>query len=392
LGRFGGVTSVALGIADSLRESPDFDPTLINIADSFRDPNSRRLFSPQTWNRKSLVSHDPNEHVENWGVNAVEFEAFRYWPWKQITERLNQFDLVQIVSGSLALAFIAKKSDTPVFAHVATKLSWERSSQLQSMRALERITRVGILKVVSMQERLASRKIDYIMTMNPQLFDHLTQESNVSLGKIALSPPGIDTDRFRPLSQKIEGASPYFLYIGRLDDQRKGLNRLLLAYQIIRNQIHDAPNLILAGPGKLPEELAQFIQINCLSSHVKTLSSVPEIELPQLIAGATMFLQCSYQEGLGLAVLEAQSCGIPVVATRTDGTLQTIEHGVTGYLVNQGSDIDVASRIATQVLHHLSCGSDRMGSLARESVEKKFSARKNYSVFPQMYRKILEPM
>jgi hypothetical protein len=55
----GGVPSVARGIAHAIQGASDFEATIISIAESFRDPGSRRVLSPRTWARKSLA---PNNH------------------------------------------------------------------------------------------------------------------------------------------------------------------------------------------------------------------------------------------------------------------------------------------------------------------------------------------
>lgn len=52
-------------------------------------------------------------------------------------------------------------------------------------------------------------------------------------------------------------------------------------------------------------------------------------------------------EALGLVLLEAQAMSVPVVATRNGGMPETLQHGRTGFLVNQGSGVALADALAT---------------------------------------------
>jgi glycosyltransferase involved in cell wall biosynthesis len=93
-------------------------------------------------------------------------------------------------------------------------------------------------------------------------------------------------------------------------------------------------------------------------------------------------------EGTTTTALEAQSCGVPVVATRVGAVADAVEDGVTGFLVEPGAP----DAIAEAVLRLL--GDDalrtRMGAAGREAALARFDADRVADVYVQAYEAALE--
>jgi glycosyltransferase involved in cell wall biosynthesis len=81
------------------------------------------------------------------------------------------------------------------------------------------------------------------------------------------------------------------------------------------------------------------------------------------------------------------ACGIPVVNTETAGTLETITHGETGWLVNQDSDADVG--ITARTLSVLDRDGDAMSVAARSRAVASFSDHVTLSRFLAVYTQLL---
>ncbi|OUC09309.1 hypothetical protein RY27_03615, partial [Litorilinea aerophila] len=74
-------------------------------------------------------------------------------------------------------------------------------------------------------------------------------------------------------------------------------------------------DLVLAGgEGWLHRELQRLVERAGLAGHIHLTGYVPQAELPALLQGAYFFCFPSLFEGFGLPVLEAQSCGVPVMS------------------------------------------------------------------------------
>jgi len=53
----------------------------------------------------------------------------------------------------------------------------------------------------------------------------------------------------------------------------------------------------------------------------------------------------SYGEGFGFVILEALACGIPVVASKVDGTSEAVRNGELGFLVDPGNPDEIRQAI-----------------------------------------------
>ena len=60
-----------------------------------------------------------------------------------------------------------------------------------------------------------------------------------------------------------------------------------------------------------------------------------------------LFLNPSPKEGWGLTVIEANECGVPVVASRRPGLVDSVRDGETGLLADYGDDADFAAKALT---------------------------------------------
>ncbi|MGC8839105.1 MAG: glycosyltransferase family 4 protein [Anaerolineae bacterium] len=111
------------------------------------------------------------------------------------------------------------------------------------------------------------------------------------------------------------GLPPRFLLTVGTIEPRKNLPRLFQA--LARLGGAERPPLVVAGGrGWLYEETFRTVERLGLEDQVAFLGHVPEEDLPALYTAADLFVLPSLYEGFGLPVLEAMSCGTPVVCSR----------------------------------------------------------------------------
>ncbi|HKT02257.1 MAG TPA: glycosyltransferase family 4 protein [Rugosimonospora sp.] len=303
-----------------------------------------------------------NGHREvSWGANAVELEFMRYLPRPELTRALGEYDLVQVVAGGPAWALAASQCRVPVVLQVATLASWERRSQLTAAAAPLRAWRTAMTRVTSAAERSALRKVAAVLVENQVMLDRLDP---LCQAPVYRAPPGVDTTVFSP-SVRGWRADGHVLSVCRLGDPRKGLDRTVGAYAEMARRLPDVPRLVLAGRGGIQRTVSDLISSIGLSDRVFVCADVERGRLVELYRNASVFLQTSHEEGLGLSVLEAMSCGLPVVATETAGSRETIVHGATGWLVPQGPLPSVASAMADRAVELLGGSGEGFGLAAR---------------------------
>ena len=82
------------------------------------------------------------------------------------------------------------------------------------------------------------------------------------------------------------------------------------------------------------------------AQRVRFAGAVPHAELPALYAAADLYLWPAINEAYGMAFLEAQAAGLPVVAGRTGGVPAVVADGVTGLLTPIGDAAAFAAAVA----------------------------------------------
>lgn len=378
----GGVQTAARWLATGLRGA-GFEVEIFDLATSSADVYSRRLISPGSWRRATLLALDSSEmHVTHVGANGVEFEPLRYLPRVEFTRELAGFDFVQVVAGGPALALTAIRSRRPIVLLVATTVAWERASQLAAGTAMA-LWRGGMTKAVSMMERAALQTADVVLVLNTEMQDFAR---SVGQTRVVITPPGVDTERFTPRTDGWNSTG-YLLSVCRLNDTRKGLDRLIRSYALMTTLRPSVPALVLAGRGELPTSLMRLIAELGVAERISVRSDVPQAELPSLYRGASVYLQTSHEEGLGISVIEAMASGLPVVSTDTAGTRETVAHGDTGWLVNQGSEVE--SAIAERTISVWNNDAQAMSCRARSRAVSLFSDQATLSHFLEVYDQLI---
>jgi glycosyltransferase involved in cell wall biosynthesis len=131
-----------------------------------------------------------------------------------------------------------------------------------------------------------------------------------TLASTAAAPD--DTPRLRGYG--IQGA--YLLAVGTIEP-RKNHVRLVQAYAHLPADLRTQVQLVLAGPvGWKAPALAPLITKLKLEGQILLVGYVPESDLALLLRHAVALVYPSLYEGFGLPVLEAMSCGIPVITSR----------------------------------------------------------------------------
>lgn len=158
-----------------------------------------------------------------------------------------------------------------------------------------------------------------------------------------------------PIPNKVRrqhGPRPVVLCPARLVEV-KGHHFLLEAWQILHRRGLDA-ELWLAGQGELRPRLEALCRALGLSGSVKFLGGIPHDELLKIYAEApisavilaSVDLGSGVHEGIPVALIEAMSYGIPVVATATGGTPELLVPG-TGLLVPPANPTALADALHT---------------------------------------------
>jgi glycosyltransferase involved in cell wall biosynthesis len=158
----------------------------------------------------------------------------------------------------------------------------------------------------------------------------------VDPARIVIAPhgPGQDPDASRP-----RGESQHLLYVGD-DEPRKNLTLLLEAHRIHAARTDSPIPLVLAGTAH--PQLAEGM------SDVQVVDRPDTEQLAELYANAIALVHPSLHEGFGLTVLEAMNAGVPVLAARSPGVVETAGDAVLYFdPYDDASLADLMERVAS---------------------------------------------
>jgi glycosyltransferase involved in cell wall biosynthesis len=183
-------------------------------------------------------------------------------------------------------------------------------------------------------ERSVVNAADIVTTVSEFVADevrkHLFAEG--MQGKIAVIGSGVDHDFFRPAQDS--ASDPYVLYVGRLSPE-KGVEDIIRSAGYVHSQYSDV-RFILIGSGPLEQHIRKMATRDGIGGSFTFIRRADKASLRWYYSNARLFLLPSYYEGLPLSLLEAMSCGAPVVATEVGGTGEVVRQGENGYLVRPG--------------------------------------------------------
>lgn len=133
---------------------------------------------------------------------------------------------------------------------------------------------------------------------------------------IDVVPNGINTAEFT-VENSLERTPGRILCVSRLVE-RKGVQDLVAAMpEILANAPH--AHLVIVGEGDLLETLKSRCRELAIADKVDFRGYVAHKDLPQIYNSAELFVQPSFYEGMSNTVLEAMSCGLPIIATGEGG-------------------------------------------------------------------------
>jgi phosphatidylinositol alpha-1,6-mannosyltransferase len=161
-------------------------------------------------------------------------------------------------------------------------------------------------------------------------------------------PPGVDTDRFRPLaeSQRVAfrerlGISADALLVSSVSRlvPRKGMDTLIKAASLCHAR-HEQLQVVIGGTGRDEKRLRRLVAST--RAPVRLLGQVSDDELPMLLAASDLFvMDCRSrwggleQEGFGIVFLEAAAAGVAQIAGLSGGSADAVVDGETGLVVRE---------------------------------------------------------
>jgi len=194
--------------------------------------------------------------------------------------------------------------------------------------------------------REAIKNADLIIADSKNTKEDLLRFYNLNEEKIQVVYLGVDRKVFRPIEdakmtkQKYSLPDRFILGVGPFEP-RRNIVGLLKAYKKIKEKISFDYKVVLVG--NETDEIKKEIQELGLTKDVIFTGYVPQNDLVAIYSLATIFVHPSFYEGFGLQILEAMSCGCPVITSNISSLPEVA--GKAGLLVNPHNIEEISEAI-----------------------------------------------
>ncbi len=219
---------------------------------------------------------------------------------------------------------------------------------------------------------------DAIMTVSRQWHNELEQ-SGIPKSKLVMIQNGIDVDLFHPVSndEKLEIRRKYGLPLNKFvigfsakktsdSCDRKGIDVLESIIKLSSVELGSNITWFIRGPGW--DYLIEHFQkqgIDIYYCHFLESDN----SLAESYQALDAFVITSRIEGGPVTLLEAMSCGLPVITTKVGVSLEIIDNYVNGFFVNFNDPLDILSKLKYVISN--SYAMTRLGVRARETIVSK---------------------
>ncbi len=245
--------------------------------------------------------------------------------------------------------------------------------------------------------QLISPFIDHFITVSKDLETWLINTIGVAPNKITQIYNGVNNHRFHTKKIKSTEFGPTGFFdkntfvigsVGRMAAVKDYPTLVHAFIQILKKQpsTRNHLRLLIVGEGITRNECIELAK----KEGIENLVWFPgeRTDIPALMQSMDLFVLPSLGEGISNTILEAMSCGLPVVATNVGGNVELVKQGVTGRLIEAGNPTVMAEAIlnyytdAQLVKDH--------GAAARQQIETNFSMDAMINAYLCVYDKVLQ--
>lgn len=234
-----------------------------------------------------------------------------------------------------------------------------KSIEIQHLRYEEELEKFNFKKYVSLKVRnIIYKKLDKLIVLTDR---DKAKFLNNGVKNVAVIPNGLS---FFP-SKKAELNNKVALAIGRLTYQ-KGFDILINVWGLVAEK-HPDWKLCIYGEGPMRNELSNLISKYSLQEQIYLMGNVNNIS--EVILDSSLMIMTSRYEGFPMILLEAMSCGVPVISFDYDsGPNEIISNYDDGFIIKNNDVEDMVNKICYIIDN--SNVRKKMGEQARENIKR----------------------
>jgi len=186
-----------------------------------------------------------------------------------------------------------------------------------------------------------AKKVDKLICVSSLTIDRFRKWSGLPEGKEYILPNCVNLTEFSPgdkpeylLDRLNLHNKKILLTLGRLDsfERKKGFDEVLEALPALLAENQNI-HYVIVGDGPDKQRLQDKAFALKVDLHVTFAGMIPEHEKADFYRLADAFVMPSQGEGFGIVLLEAMASGIPVMASKLDGSSEALRQGMLGLLI-----------------------------------------------------------
>jgi len=282
-----------------------------------------------------------------------------------------------------------------VHAHVARDYTLAAFAARRAPRSRLVVTR-HVLFPLGRVHRYALSRVARVVAVSHAVARALGAQGLFPAEKIRVVPNAVDLERFEAARAEFERGREVGtrarLRVGLVGElsEVKGQDVFLRAAALVLPRFGGAAEFVVVG-ADTSREGRHRARLEALAAELRLgdgvrLSGEWE-DTADVLPSFDLFVSASRSEAFGIAMVEAMACGVPVVATATEGAREIVEHGVDGLLVPVGD----AGALAEAITSLLADDARRklFGARARESARARFGLASMIEATERVYAEAL---
>lgn len=206
---------------------------------------------------------------------------------------------------------------------------------------------------------------------------------------VYVTPFGVDTEKFHPARAGSRQSSRPRPVIGIVKYLKPiyDIQLLIRAFARVCNTTDFHPQLRIYGSGPLKQELRMLANGLGVGDDVLFYETIPNDQVPKVLRSFDIFVNCSKEESFGVAVLEAMSCEVPVIVTRTAGYCEIVQNGRNGIVLKDRKPETMADAIIRLLENDLL--RKKYGKAGRARVKQLYDWDENVERMLQLYEHVI---
>ncbi|MEK7166326.1 MAG: glycosyltransferase family 1 protein [Patescibacteria group bacterium] len=175
------------------------------------------------------------------------------------------------------------------------------------------------------------RRSKHIITTSEASKTDIQKKYQLGYRSVTVSFPGVESI-FTAHGTKYVDTIPYFLYVGAMK-KTKNVARIIEAFASVNASTGGRCRLVLIGSKKDADpHIGESIKHTGVEKFLSFKGYVSRKDLPKYMRGALAFVSPALSEGFGLPLLEAMSCGCPVITANNSSMPEVV--GNAGIMIN----------------------------------------------------------